>query len=185
MINEWANEAKNKMIKALEATQNNLSKLRTGRAQPNLLDQIQVDYYGAMTPLNQLSNVVVEDARTLTVQPYDQSIIVAIEKAIQDSGLGLNPATMGNLIRIPLPPLTEERRLEYIKLAKSESENGRVSIRNVRRDINAMIKSAQKDKEISEDEAKKGEEKIQQLTNEYIAKIDQILAQKEKDLLVL
>ena len=183
MIREIETKANDRMQKSLQALNTNMSKLRTGRAQPNLLDQIAVDYYGTMTPLNQLSNIVVEDARTLTVQPYDQSALAAIEKAIQTSNLDLNPATMGNLIRVPLPPLTEERRVEYTKLAKAEAENSRVSIRNVRRDINADIKQAQKDKELSEDEAKKAEEKVQQLTNDYISKVDKVLSEKEKELL--
>lgn len=183
MTNVIEKNAQSRMDKALEAVNGNMSKLRTGRAQPNLLDQISVDYYGCVTPLSQLANIMVEDSRTLVVQPYDQNALSVIEKAIQTSALGLNPATIGHSIRLPLPPLTEERRLEYIKLAKAEAENGRISVRNIRRDSIADIKKAQKDKEISVDEAKKAEERIQKLTNGATDKIDKILIDKEKDLL--
>jgi ribosome recycling factor len=185
MISEFANKAGDKMQKSLDTLSANMSKLRTGRAQPNLLDQVMVDYYGSATPLKQLANIVVEDARTLAVQPYDQGSLQTIEKAIQDSNLDLNPAIMGNLIRVPLPTLTEERRLEYTKIAKNEAENGRIAIRNIRRDLNTEIKNAQKDKLVSEDDAKRAEDKIQQLTNDYIAKVDSVLEAKEKDLLTV
>lgn len=160
-----------------------IAKIRTGRAQPSLLDAIQVEYYGAATPLRQLANVVAEDARTLAVTVFDRSLISAVEKAILTSDLGLNPSSAGTTIRVPLPPLTEERRRDLIKIVKSEGEQGKVAIRNVRRDANDKIKALLKDKEISENDQHKAEEIIQKVTDSYIKKVDEILADKEKELM--
>ncbi len=183
MINDVKNSAKNSMEKAVESFKNQLSRVRTGRAQPALLDGIMVDYYGSATPLKQIGNIVAEDARTLAITVYDNSAIKTVEKAIMDSGLGLNPQTAGNNIRIPLPPLTEERRKEFIKVVRAEAEKERVSIRNTRRDSNNDLKAAVKDKLISEDEEKRATDEIQKLTDSYIKKIDEILSAKEKELM--
>ena len=171
------------MENGLEALRGHIAKIRTGRAQPSLLDAIQVEYYGAATPLRQLANVVAEDARTLAVTVFDRSLISAVEKAILTSDLGLNPSSAGTTIRVPLPPLTEERRRDLIKIVKSEGEQGKVAIRNVRRDANDKIKALLKDKEISANDQHKAEEIIQKVTDSYIKKVDEILADKEKELM--
>jgi len=171
------------MVKSIEALQKAFTKIRTGRAHPSLLDQISVTYYGNESPLSQVANVSVEDARTLKVVPWEKSMIQAIEKAIMSSGLGLNPATQGTVIRLPLPALTEERRRDLVKIVKNEAEQGRVAIRNIRRDANAAIKDALKEKLISEDDARQGEEKIQKLTDQYIKEVEKHLEEKEADLL--
>ena len=183
MINEIKQDAEARMEKSLEALRGHIVKIRTGRAQPSLLDAIQVEYYGAATPLRQLANVVAEDARTLAVTVFDRSLISAVEKAILTSDLGLNPSSAGTTIRVPLPPLTEERRRDLIKIVKSEGEQGKVAIRNVRRDANDKIKALLKDKEISENDQHKAEEIIQKVTDSYIKKVDEILANKEKELM--
>jgi ribosome recycling factor len=183
MINDVKDSAKAGMEKAVEAFKNQLSRIRTGRAQPALLDGIMVDYYGSSTPLKQIGNIVAEDARTLAVTVYDNSAIKAVEKAIMDSGLGLNPQTAGNNIRIPLPPLTEERRKELIKIVRAEAEKERVSVRNARRDSNNDLKALVKSKDISEDEEKRAQDDIQKLTDSYIKKIEDILSAKEKELM--
>mgnify|MGYP002753990979 FL=1 len=183
MINEIKQDAEARMEKSLEALCGHIAKIRTGRAQPSLLDAIQVEYYGAATPLRQLANVVAEDARTLAVTVFDRSLISAVEKAILTSDLGLNPSSAGTTIRVPLPPLTEERRRDLIKIVKSEGEQGKVAIRNVRRDANDKIKALLKDKEISENDQHKAEEIIQKVTDSYIKKVDEILANKEKELM--
>lgn len=183
MINEIKQDAEARMEKSLEAFRGHIAKIRTGRAQPSLLDAIQVEYYGAATPLRQLANVVAEDARTLAVTVFDRSLISAVEKAILTSDLGLNPSSAGTTIRVPLPPLTEERRRDLIKIVKSEGEQGKVAIRNVRRDANDKIKALLKDKEISENDQHKAEEIIQKVTDSYIKKVDEILADKEKELM--
>lgn len=183
MINEIKQDAEARMEKSLEALRGYIAKIRTGRAQPSLLDAIQVEYYGAATPLRQLANVVAEDARTLAVTVFDRSLISAVEKAILTSDLGLNPSSAGTTIRVPLPPLTEERRRDLIKIVKSEGEQGKVAIRNVRRDANDKIKALLKDKEISENDQHKAEEIIQKVTDSYIKKVDEILADKEKELM--
>ena len=180
MINEIKQDAEARMEKSLEALRGHIAKIRTGRAQPSLLDAIQVEYYGAATPLRQLANVVAEDARTLAVTVFDRSLISAVEKAILTSDLGLNPSSAGTTIRVPLPPLTEERRRDLIKIVKSQ---GKVAIRNVRRDANDKIKALLKDKEISENDQHKAEEIIQKVTDSYIKKVDEILADKEKELM--
>ena len=183
MINEIKQDAEARMEKSLEALRGHIAKIRKGRAQPSLLDAIQVEYYGAATPLRQLANVVAEDARTLAVTVFDRSLISAVEKAILTSDLGLNPSSAGTTIRVPLPPLTEERRRDLIKIVKSEGEQGKVAIRNVRRDANDKIKALLKDKEISENDQHKAEEIIQKVTDSYIKKVDEILADKEKELM--
>lgn len=171
------------MNKALEALDGRLCKIRTGRAQPALLDGIMVDYYGSPTPLRQVAQVNVEDARTLKLSVFDRNAIKAVEKAIQQSELGLNPVVAGVEIRVPLPPLTEERRKELVKVVKAEVEQTKVEIRNIRRDANAEIKDLQKNKEISEDEQRSGEEKIQKATDASTKKSDDLLAAKQKELM--
>lgn len=171
------------MNKALEALDGRLCKIRTGRAQPALLDGIMVDYYGSPTPLRQVAQVNVEDARTLKLSVFDRNAIKAVEKAIQQSELGLNPVVAGVEIRVPLPPLTEERRKELVKVVKAEVEQTKVEIRNIRRDANAEIKDLQKNKEISEDEQRSGEEKIQKATDASIKKSDDLLVAKQKELM--
>nr|WP_154598858.1 MULTISPECIES: ribosome recycling factor [Providencia] len=171
------------MEKSVEALKNQISKVRTGRASPSLLDGIMVDYYGAATPLRQLANVTVEDARTLAISVFDRSMSPAIEKAIMASDLGLNPSSAGTVIRVPLPPLTEERRKDLIKVVRAEAEQGRVAVRNIRRDANDKIKALLKDKEISEDEERRSQDDIQKLTDGYIKKVDEALAQKEAELM--
>ncbi|MCQ1857874.1 ribosome recycling factor [Haemophilus sputorum] len=183
MINEIKQDAQARMEKSLEALKSHISKIRTGRAQPSLLDGLQVEYYGSPTPLRQVANVVAEDARTLAVNVFDKSLISAVEKAILTSDLGLNPSSAGTTIRVPLPPLTEERRRDLIKIVKSEGEQGKIAVRNVRRDANDQIKALLKDKEISENEQHKAEEEIQKLTDSYVKKVDEVLAAKEKELL--
>ncbi|MEE6075957.1 ribosome recycling factor [Avibacterium avium] len=183
MINEIKQDAQSRMEKSLETFKHHIAKVRTGRAQPSLLDGIQVEYYGALTPLRQLANVVAEDARTLAVTVFDRSLIGAVEKAILTSDLGLNPSSAGTTIRVPLPPLTEERRRDLIKIVKAEAEQGKVAVRNVRRDANDQIKALLKEKEISEDEERKAQDEIQKITDLYVKKVDEVLADKEKELL--
>jgi len=183
MISDIQQDASVRMGKSIEALQKAFTKIRTGRAHPSLLDQISVSYYGAATPLSQVANVSVEDARTLKVSPWEKDMTQAIEKAIMNSDLGLNPTTQGMSIRIPLPPLTEERRRDLVKVVKNEAEHGRVAIRNIRRDANSEIKEALKEKMVSEDEAHVGEEKIQQITDKFIKEIEKHLEVKEADLL--
>ncbi|MCF6202606.1 MAG: ribosome recycling factor [Methylococcaceae bacterium] len=183
MISDIEQDASVRMGKSVESLQKAFTKIRTGRAHPSLLDQITVSYYGADTALSQVANVSVEDSRTLKVTPWERDMVKAIEKAIMSSDLGLNPTTQGLVIRIPLPPLTEERRRDLVKVVKNEAEQGRVAIRNIRRDANSEIKEALKEKMISEDEAHTGEEKIQQITNKYIKEVETFLEAKEADLL--
>ena len=176
-------DAQDRMEKSVSALKSQLAKIRTGRAHPSLLDSIVVNYYGADTPLKQLANIIAEDSRTLALSVFDKSAIQAVEKAIMSSDLGLNPMSAGGAIRIPLPPLTEERRKDLIKVARSEAENGRVAVRNIRRDANSDIKDLLKDKDISEDQARAGEENIQSLTNDFIKQVDELLSVKEKELM--
>nr|WP_202606238.1 MULTISPECIES: ribosome recycling factor [Halomonas] len=171
------------MQKSVEALHSNFNKIRTGRAHPSILDAVTVDYYGSQVPLSQVASVNVEDARTLTIAPWEQGMVQKIEKAIMTSDLGLNPASAGNVIRVPMPMLTEETRKGYIKQARSEAENARVAVRNVRRDANGDFKSLLKDKEITEDDQREGEDAIQKLTDKYIAEIDKALTAKEQDLM--
>ncbi|AJI95548.1 ribosome recycling factor [Yersinia ruckeri] len=183
MINEIKKDAEVRMGKCVDAFQNHISKIRTGRASPSILDGIQVDYYGSATPLRQLANVVVEDSRTLAITVFDRSLNAAVEKAIMSSDLGLNPSSAGSVIRVPLPPLTEERRKDLIKVARGEAEQGRVSVRNVRRDTNDKVKALLKDKAISEDDDRRCQDDVQKMTDSYIKKIDAALAEKEAELM--
>ncbi|MCO6537106.1 MAG: ribosome recycling factor [Gilliamella sp.] len=183
MLNEIQKEAQTRMEKSIDAFQNHISKVRTGRASPSLLDGIMVEYYGSPTPLRQLANIVAEDARTLAITVFDKSLTPLIEKAILTSDLGLNPASAGTVIRVPLPPLTEERRRDLTKIVRNEAEQGRVSIRNIRRDANDQIKALLKDKEISEDDERKAQDLIQKATDAAIKKLDTVLADKEKELM--
>ncbi|OAM28952.1 MULTISPECIES: ribosome recycling factor [Eikenella] len=185
MIKEIQTSAETKMQRSVEVLRENLAKVRTGRAHTGLLDQVEVEYYGSMVPVSQVANVTLLDARTISVKPYESNMAAAVEKAIRDSNLGLNPASMGDLIRVPMPMLTEERRKDLIKVVRGEAEDGRVSIRNVRRDANDHIKKLLKDKEVSEDDAHRGEEQIQKLTDKYIAEVDKLLEHKEEDLMVV
>ena len=183
MIDDIKNEASERMEKSLEALGHNFNKIRTGRAHPSLLDGLKVQYYGADTPLNQVANVNVEDARTLSLTAWDRSMIPEIEKAILKSDLGLNPATAGEVIRIPMPMLTEETRKGFIRQARHEAESARVSVRNARRDAMAMLKELVKEKEISEDDERRGQDDVQKLTDGFVARIEKLLAEKEADLL--
>jgi len=183
MIEEIIKDAEVRMGKSIDSLHTEFSKIRTGRAHPCLLDQIQVDYYGSATPINQVANVSIEDSRTLVVTPWEKDMVAKVEKAIMGSDLGLNPATAGTVIRIPMPPLTEERRRDLVKVVRHEAEQGRVAIRNIRRDANSDFKDLLKEKEISEDEEHKAEENIQKLTDAYVAKIDKVLADKEAELM--
>lgn len=183
MINDIKQDAQTRMDKSVEAFKSHISKIRTGRAHPSLLDGIQVEYYGSATPLRQLANVVAEDSRTLAISVFDRSLGPAVEKAIMASDLGLNPSSAGTVIRVPLPPLTEERRKDLIKLVRGEAENARVSVRNIRRDANDKLKALLKDKEISEDEDRKAQDEIQKLTDAVIKKVDAVLAEKEQELM--
>ena len=171
------------MEKSVESLKNNLIKVRTGRAHPSLLSGITVEYYGAPTPLNQVANVIAEDARTLAITVFDKELTPLIEKAIMKSDLGLNPMSAGTVIRVPLPPLTEERRRDLVKVVRGEAEGGRVAIRNIRRDANSDLKGLLKEKEISEDEDRKAQDEIQKLTDVAVKNIDDVLAAKEKDLM--
>lgn len=183
MIDQIKKDTQERMEKSLETLKNHISKIRTGRAQPSLLDGIQVEYYGSATPLRQLANVVAEDARTLAISVFDRSLISAVEKAILTSDLGLNPSSAGTTIRVPLPPLTEERRRDLIKIVKGEGEQGKVAVRNIRRDANDKIKALLKDKAISEDEERKAQDEIQKITDSFVKKVDEVLADKEKELM--
>ncbi|KTD51750.1 ribosome recycling factor [Legionella quinlivanii] len=183
MINDVKNDAEKRMKKSVESLQHELTKIRTGRANASLLDHIQVDYYGNLTPLNQVANVSASDSRTLLVTPWEKSMVAVVEKAILTSDLGLNPATAGSAIRVPMPPLTEERRKELIKVVRGEGEQAKVAIRNVRRDANNQLKELVKEKQISEDDERRAGELIQKITDKYIVDIDHVLAEKEKDLM--
>jgi ribosome recycling factor len=183
MLAEIKKDARTRMSKSLESLRHELAKIRTGRAHPSLLEHVQVDYYGSEVPISQAANVNVEDARTLAVTPWDKTMVQAIEKAILTSDLGLNPSTAGMVIRIPLPPLTEERRVELGKVVHHEGENAKIAIRNIRRDANHHLKELLKEKDISEDEERRSESEVQQITDEAVHKADEIVAEKEKELL--
>lgn len=174
-----------KMDQSIAALKNNLSRVRTGRANPALLDSIHVEYYGSMVPLSQVANVSLLDARTISVQPWEKNMAAKVEKAIRESELGLNPAAMGDLIRVPMPPMSEERRKEMTKLARHEGENSKVAIRNLRRDANESVKKLVKDKEASEDDQKRSEADIQKITDKHIAEIDVLVAAKEQDIMAV
>lgn len=183
MINDIITDSKVRMEKSVDALKVQLTKVRTGRAHPSLLDGISVSYYGTDTPLRQVANVSIDDARTLAITVFDKSMTAAVEKAIMASDLGLNPMSAGTIIRVPLPALTEERRKSLVKLVRGEAENGRVAVRNIRRDANADLKALQKDKEISEDDERRAAEEIQKITDTFVKKIDDVLAEKEKELM--
>jgi|SRR5690554_504183 len=183
MINDIKKDAESRMKKAVEALENNFNKIRTGRAHPSLLDGVMVPYYGSDTPLSQLANINVEDARTLSISPWERNLVPDIEKAIMKADLGVNPSTNNGVIRIPLPMLTEETRKNFIKHARAEAENGRVAIRNVRRDVLSDVKALLKDKAISEDDDRRAQDEIQKITDKYIVEIDKALGVKEADLL--
>lgn len=183
MIDEILKDAADRMKKSVAAMQSELAKIRTGRAHPSLLDHITVEYYGADVPLSQVANISSEDARTLTVAPWEKDMVQVIEKAIMTSDLGLNPATAGMVIRVPMPVLTEERRRELVKVVRHEVENGRIAVRNIRRDANNDFKELLKEKEISEDEERRAQEQVQKLTDQSIAEMEQILQTKEQELM--
>jgi ribosome recycling factor len=174
-----------KMDQSIAAFKNNLTKIRTGRPSPALLDTIHVEYYGSMVPLSQVANVALLDSRTLSVQPWEKNMGAKIEKAIRESDLGLNPAAMGDLIRVPMPPMSEERRKEMTKLVRTEGENAKIAIRNLRRDANDAVKKLVKDKEASEDDQKRAEAEVQKVTDKRIAEIDQLVASKEQDIMAV
>ena len=183
MINEILKDAEVRMCKAVASVESAFKKIRTGRAHPSILDPVKVNYYGTETPLNQVANITVEDARTLGISPWESNLVPEIEKAIFKSDLGLNPSTSGGLIRIPMPALTEETRKNYFKQAKNEAENGRIAIRNIRRDANGSLKDLVKEKEISEDEERRAQDQVQKITDKYVALVEERLAAKEKDLM--
>jgi ribosome recycling factor len=176
-------DGEKRMQKSIEALKGELLKLRTGRAHPSILEHVMVDYYGSPVPISQVANVSVQDARTLSISPWEKSMVQAIEKALIKSDLGLNPAVSSDVIRVPFPPLTEERRRDLVKVVKAEAENARVSVRNIRRDINNELKNRAKDKVITEDDQRRAEDEIQKLTDRYVKNIDEICALKEKELM--
>jgi ribosome recycling factor len=184
-VQEIRSQAEQKMSRTIENFKNNLAKVRTGRAHTGLMDHIQVDYYGTPTPLNQVANVTLVDSRTIGVQPWEKKMVAVVEKAIRESDLGLNPATSGDLIRVPMPALTEERRRELTKVIKHEGEDAKVAIRNIRREANESMKKLVKDKAISEDDERRGQDDTQKLTDKYIAEIDKLLTQKETEIMTV
>ena len=177
--------AEQKMQKSIEALKTDLAKIRTGRAHTGLLDHVQVDYYGSMVPISQVANVTLVDARTIGVQPWEKKMVQAVEKAIREADLGLNPATMGDIIRVPTPALTEERRKELTKVVKGEGEDAKVAVRNLRRDANEQLKKLVKDKAISEDDERSGGDDIQKLTDKFVAEIDKLVAEKDKEIMTV
>ncbi|MGD8908574.1 MAG: ribosome recycling factor [Chromatiales bacterium] len=183
MIDDIKTDATTRMGKSVESLVHELAKVRTGRAHPNLLDHIRIEYYGSEVPLSQVANINTEDARTLTVTPWEKNMVQVVEKAIMTSDLGLNPMSAGTVIRVPMPPLTEERRKDLIRVVRQEGEGAKVAIRNIRRDANHELKELVKEKVISEDDERRGQEIIQNLTNQHIKKVDELLAEKEKDLM--
>lgn len=185
MLAELKKTTEQKMHKSIEAFKADLSKVRTGRAHTGLLDHIMVDYYGAATPLNQVARVTLIDARTIGVAPFEKKMLQVVEKAIRDSDLGLNPASTGEQVRVPMPPLTEERRKELIKVVRHEAENARVAVRNLRRDANHHLKEALKKKEVSENDERRTQDDVQKLTDRFVAEIDKLLEQKEAELLAV
>ncbi|MCF7968433.1 MAG: ribosome recycling factor [Methylococcaceae bacterium] len=185
MIDDLQKRTAERMGKSIDSLKHELAKIRTGRAHPSLLDHIVVSYYGNDVPLSQTANVTIEDARTLAVTPWERNMIQAIEKAIMSSDLGLNPNTTGTVIRVPMPPLTEERRRDLIKVVRHEAENAKVAIRNIRRDANTELKNALKDKLVSEDEERRSQEQVQKLTDQYVKEVDSVLEKKETDLMAI
>jgi ribosome recycling factor len=185
MIAEVKTNAEQKMVKSVEALKANLAKVRTGRAHPGILDHIQVDYYGSPTPITQVANITLIDARTIGVTPWEKKMASTIEKAIRDSDLGLNPSTTGDLVRVPMPSLTEERRRDLIKVVRGEGEDAKIAVRNVRRDANAELKALLKDKKVAEDDERRAQDDVQKLTDRHIAEIDKTLQVKEAELLAV
>lgn len=185
MIADVKKSAEQKMQKTLETLKTDFSKVRSGRPHTGLLDHVMVDYYGTPTPINQVANISLPDARTIGVVPWDKKMLNAIEKAIRESELGVNPMTVGEMVRVPMPPLTEERRRELTKIVKNEAEAARVAMRNIRRDANAHMKELLKEKQISEDDDRRGQEEIQKLTDRYIAEVDKSLQAKEAELMAV
>lgn len=183
MIDDIKQDASTRMDKSIEAFRVALQKIRTGRAHPSLLEHLTVSYYGVDTPLSQAANIGVQDSRTLTVQPFEKTMVQPIEKAIMESDIGITPNTAGNLIRLPLPPLTEERRKDMIKVVGNEAEAAKVAIRNIRRDANSTLKDLEKEKEISEDEERRAEDEIQKITDAHVKRVDELSAEKEKELM--
>ncbi len=182
-VTEVKQNADQKMNKSIESLQHDLAKVRTGRAHPSLLDQVNVDYYGSPTPLSQVANLTLIDARTIGVQPWEKNMIAPVEKAIRESDLGLNPATQGDLIRVPMPALTEERRKELVKVVKQEAEGAKIAVRNIRRDANEQLKKLLKDKEATEDDERRAQDDVQKMTDKFVAEIDKIVTQKEAEIL--
>ncbi|HRP96257.1 MAG TPA: ribosome recycling factor [Rhodocyclaceae bacterium] len=183
MISELNKTTEQKMQKSVEVLKHDLAKVRTGRAHTGLLDHVMVEYYGSMVPINQVANVTLIDARTIGVQPWEKNMVQKVEKAIRDSDLGLNPSNVGDIIRVPMPALTEERRRELTKVVRHEGENAKVAVRNLRRDANQHLKDAVKEKTISEDDERRAQDQIQKLTDKYVAEIDRLLAEKEHELM--
>ena len=183
MIEDIKKDARERMGKSIESLKQSLSKVRTGRAHPSLLDHLTVDYYGSEVPISQVANISVEDARTLMVTPWEKQMVQVIEKAIIKSDLGLNPATAGTVMRIPMPPLTEESRRNLVKIVRQDGEGAKVAIRNIRRDANHDLKELLKEKEISEDDDRKAQEEIQQITNQFVADVDRVIGEKEAELM--
>jgi ribosome recycling factor len=184
-IAEIKKSAEQKMSKSLETLKTNLSKIRTGRAHTGILDHVQVDYYGSPVPLSQVANITLVDARTIAVQPWEKKMVQVVDKAIRESDLGLNPSTQGDLIRVPMPALTEERRRDLTKVVKGEGEDAKIAIRNLRRDANTHLKDALKAKEVSEDEERRAQDEIQKLTDRFVAEIDRALVQKEAEIMTV
>lgn len=185
MINDIKKTAEDKMKKSVEALKHEFAKVRTGRAHAGLLDHVRIDYYGSMMPLNQVANISVIDAHTLGVQPWEKNMSAKIEKTIRDCDLGLNPASMGDIVRVPIPAMTEERRKELVKVVRGEAEGGKVAVRNIRRDAIAHLKDLLKNHEISEDDERRAQDEIQKMTDKYIVEMDKVLAEKEKDLMAV
>ena len=184
-ISEIKKQASEKMAKSVETLKHDLSKVRTGRAHTGLIDHLRVDYYGTETPINQVASVTLSDARTIAIQPFEKKMVQAVEKAIRDSDLGVNPATSGDVIRVPMPPLTEERRKELAKIVKHEGENAKVAVRNIRRDAMTHVKALLKDGEVSEDDDKRAEKEIQAMTDKSVQDIDKMVQEKEKELMAV
>ena len=184
-IEEIRSTVEGKMEQSISAFKNNLSKIRTGRANPAMLDSVQVEYYGSMLPLSQVANLSLLDSRTVGIQPWEKGMGAKIEKAIRESDLGLNPSSMGDLIRVPMPVMSEERRRELTKLARSEGENAKIAVRNLRRDANESVKKLEKEKLVSEDDQKRSEADIQKLTDRFIAEVDRLVASKEQDIMAV
>ncbi len=183
MIDEILKDAEQRMQKSIDSMLSEMAKIRTGRASPALINHLEVDYYGTRTPITQVANINVQDARTLAVQPWEKNMVPVVEKAIMEANLGLNPVTTGDLIRIPLPPLTEERRREMVKIAAGEGENGKVAIRNIRRDANSDFKSLLKEKEITEDDDKRAQDDVQKITDTFVQRVDDIVKEKEAEIM--